>query len=88
MASVNSMDARAIFRKAVKGKNIITPEVIAYEVAGDYVVELSVGEAMGSGKMYGVTVVTIKTGERAIERDKCFYDRKEARTYINELSQL
>ncbi len=46
--------AAAIFRR-LKGKNIITPHVVAYFMQGDYAVEISQGEGMDHRSIFGVT---------------------------------
>lgn len=86
--NINSVDIGARFRKVLPHKNVITPDVLIYQYAGDYIVELSHGESMSGGDMYGVTVVNAKKREHEREMSKCFDTRKEARTYINKLAQL
>lgn len=75
------------FSKVVRGKNFMTPDILAHEYAGHYVIELSRGAGIGGGLLYGVTVVDMATKEESNELSRCFDTRKEARTYINELAQ-
>lgn len=55
----NNTEVMQIFNKVFKGqKNILTPTVIEYGVINEkYVYELSCGDGLTGGKMYGVTVV-------------------------------
>jgi hypothetical protein len=93
MASKNNQTAREIFRKVVKGSNVFTPTVLAYEVAGNYVVELSKGEAIkskptDSDEWFGVTVVDRIAKEHRHDLSQVFGNRTLARKYINQLAQL
>lgn len=88
MASENNQTAREIFRKVVKGSNVFTPTILAYEVAGNYVVELSKGEAMDGTEQFGVTVVDRIAKEHRHDLSQLFGKRTLARKYINQLAQL
>ncbi len=56
-------EASMKFKEVVKGKNIMTPNIISYEEFGDYVVELSKGIGMNGEDLYGVTVVNVENKE-------------------------
>lgn len=80
------------FRATVKGKNIMTPDVLGYYKSGQYIVELAEGTGFGGDMIYGVTVV--KDAVHPIEREhmfnlsKMFYDKKEATDYIDSLAKV
>lgn len=86
--NINTVDIGARFRKVIPNKNPFTPTIIQYQYAGDYMVELSHGEAMGGGELYGVTVVHTTKKEYRHDLSQCFATRKEARTHINTIAQL
>lgn len=84
----NTSTIGAEFRKVVKGGNVFTPTIISYEMAGDYIVELSKGEAMDGSDQFGVTVVDRIAKEYRHDLSQLFHIRSEARKYINKLAQL
>jgi hypothetical protein len=73
------------FKQVVKGKNPLTPEIMAYYTSGDYLVELSRGEGFGEGDVYGVTVVDSKTMQHNHNKSDMFYSRTGAVNYIKEI---
>lgn len=80
------MSNGVIFRSIVKGKNIITPEIVRYGQQGDFVYELSRGEFL-SDEIYGVTVVDLRDKSHRDDLSKSFSNYKEANDYINDLEK-
>ena len=70
---------------AVKGKNIMTPIILRYQMIGNYAVELSEGEGIKHDKIWGVTVLDTKTGEFDSSRCDCFFSKERAERHIWEL---
>lgn len=71
-----------VFREKFNGrKNVLTPDVIRYGKRGPYIYELSSGERMDGGRMYGVTVIELGVGLR---HDLCrsFRQREIAEAFI------
>ena len=77
-------DLESIFKSAVKGENFMTPKVIEYGEAGNYVYELSTGYGLTS-KLYGVTVVDGPTGKQLTKKSIYFHDLESAREYAENL---
>lgn len=75
-----------LFKQAVKGKNVMTPDVIRYGQTGKHVFELSEGTGFDGQPIYGVTVVNIE-GEPKHDTNKSemFYSREFAEAYIGDL---
>lgn len=63
------MTDKEIFVSVVPYKNFMTPTVEGYVRKGDYICEISCGEAFGGGTMVGVTIVNAKT--RTHEYELC-----------------
>lgn len=80
--------ARSLINREYKGgRNLMTPNVIAYGMVDDtHAWELSWGTGIFSPKLFGVTVVNFdpETNEtsRAYDMSTCFQDEQEAREYI------
>jgi hypothetical protein len=79
------MTNQAIFRKAIKGKNLMTPDVIRYINTDKYIVELSQGTGFGGEDIFGVTVLNKRTNGAELELDQMFYSREFAEAYIADL---
>ena len=73
--------AYKVFRRTYNGQpNIVTPNVIEYVTGQRYVVELSQGEGLFGGDLFGVTVLTLD-GSRT-ELSRSFDHEDDAREYI------
>lgn len=85
------MTDKEIFISVVPYKNFMTPTVEGYVRKGDYVCEISCGEAFGGGTAVGVTVVNAVTRTHEHELCKCkscvtYQSALEwAKEYINNL---
>ena len=66
--------------------NFMTPTVMEYGATRDHVWEMSWGEGILGGNLFGVTILTL-TGDRTA-LSKSFGDEDRARTYINLLEWL
>lgn len=79
------------FRSIVKGKNIVTPDILGFYRKGEYDIELSSGSLFsGTHKgvndlLYGVTVVNTITKNHEHELSKCFDNKKSAIKYMETL---
>ena len=73
----------AIFNEVVRGKNIITPDVIGFYQNGDFIMELSEGTGFSGDPVYGVTVVSETYKEHEKDLSQMFHSRKEAINYMN-----
>ena len=82
---VQSSDARADFKRVVKGANMMTPGVMGFYYQNNYAVELSTGVGFDGSKIYGVTVVNTTTKEHEYELSKMFREWGEAIEYIKSL---
>ena len=71
------------FKKVVKGKNFMTPNVIGYYQIANGVAELSYGMGFNHRYVFGVTVVQNK--KHNSELSDLFFDKKEAIEYIASL---
>jgi hypothetical protein len=81
-------EIRNRFTKAFNGHpNFLTPEIIRYGKKGEHLFEISTGRGLGSGHLYGVTVITVK-GERCHELSKCFDSLQEAHRYAKTLPRI
>ena len=49
------------FETTLKGKNIMTPEIIEYGIRGEHIYELSSGRGFGDRVIYGITVIELAT---------------------------
>lgn len=81
-------EAKALFDKHIKGKNIMTPDVVRYGVSGAYAYELSQGEGFKREPIFGVSVITRKYGESRHELSKMFYSLEEAEGWIVEIGRI
>lgn len=81
-------ESKALFDQHIKGKNIMTPDVIRYGVAGHYAYELSGGTGIKREPIFGVTVLTRKFGEHRHELSKMFFSIEEAEGWISDLGGL
>jgi len=80
-------DIHLKFRVAYNGQpNFMTPEVLDYGKRGEHLFEISTGKGLGSGALYGVTVITVG-GEKCFELSKCFNSIEDARAYTKTLPQ-
>jgi len=73
--------AKEIFNEVLKGKNIMTPHIIAYGVRGNLAYELSEGIGMKDHSIFGVTVIQLN-GVRRTDLSDCFDSIEEADEYI------
>ena len=94
VTGVQPVDPGVIFRRAVKGKNMMTPDVIEYGYISPAVVyELSQGSSImgGRAKLYGVTIASVTPSGEYLHRHelcKCFPDDlPAARAYIGSLRE-
>ena len=71
------------FRKVVKGRNVMTPDLVGYYRVEGGVAELSWGEGFDRKEIFGVTVV--REGKHDHGASKMFYSEAAAREYIEEL---
>lgn len=81
-------ESKALFDKHIKGKNIMTPEILRYGVSGNYAYELSEGTDFKREPIFGVTVLTRRFGEHRNELCKMFYSFEEAEDWIQQLGSL
>jgi hypothetical protein len=79
--------AKEIFIRTIKGKNLITPDVLGYGVRGIFAYELSEGTGFGTNPLYGVTVLEL-TGERRNDLSQMFHSIEEADEYIKKLPEF
>ncbi len=85
--SFNS-ESKQLFDEYIKGKNIMTPEILQFGVSGKYAYELSQGTGFKREPIFGVTVLRRKTGERRDDLSKMFYSLEEADGWINQIGAL
>jgi hypothetical protein len=80
-----SAEAKLIFQ-SVYGcdANFMTPTIIDYLMSDDMVIELSRGEGLGRGPIYGVTAVIKEDGEWKKNHDlcRCCHSRHEMYRYV------
>lgn len=88
MSAEDQAELRALFQARLKGKNLMTPDVIRYGVSGPYAYELSEGEGFSREPIYGVTVLLRGSGERRNDLSKCVYSLAGAEAYIREIGAL
>ena len=77
-----------IFRKIIKGVNILTPIILDYKKCGNHIVEISKSrENPDIDIIYGVTVITKKYNEYVKDDKLCkaFYNYDEVEQYLKEL---
>lgn len=85
MVEKNSMEAEKVFKKTLKGKNVMTTDVIDYVNVDDcYYFELSAGEGIRREDIYGVTVLRKEKGKIIHDYNLCklFYSLNDAYNYI------
>lgn len=82
--SFNS-EAKQLFDDHIKGKNIMTPNIIGYGVHRDFAYELSSGEGINREPIFGVTILERKSGYHRHDLSKMFYSLEEARNYLKAL---
>lgn len=73
------------FKSVIKGKNLMTPDVLGYYISGNYIVELSQGTGFSGEQIYGVTVINGETMQREFDLDKCFDNKTNAIKHIEGL---
>ncbi len=78
-------ESKQLFDTHVKGKNIMTPDIIRYGVAGKYAYELSEGTDFKHRPIFGVTVLRRKDGAHRTELGRCCHSIEEAEEYILEI---
>ena len=72
-----------VFSKVFHGRpNFMTPTVVRYGVKPPYLYELSKGEGIGGGTVYGVTVIGIHDHKHDIPKSRLFHSLTEANEYI------
>lgn len=81
-------ESKALFDQYIKGKNIMTPDVIRYGVAGKYAYELTEGTGFKREPIFGVTILTRRYGEHRHDLSKMFYSIEEAEAWISTLGGL
>lgn len=81
-------ESKQLFDTHVKGRNIMTPDIIQYGVSGKYAYELSEGTDFKHRALFGVSVITRRYGEHRHELSKCFPSIEAADAWIVELGQL
>lgn len=79
------MKAKEIFKKVVKGKNFMTPNVLGYYKIKNGAAELAKGEGITGNIMYGVTVV--QDNEHNHNLSQSFLSEWKAREYIKNLKK-
>jgi hypothetical protein len=84
---IKSNQAKAEFKQVVKSDNFMTPTVLGFYLNGGYTIELSRGEGITGGLIYGVTVVNRATKKQEYELSECFNTLKEAKNYMEGLSK-
>lgn len=73
----------AIFHRAFNGQpNFITPDILKRGKRGRMIYEISSGQGLGGGTIYGVTVLEL-SGLRRRDLSSCFSDLSEAERYID-----
>lgn len=76
----------AKFRRAYKGQNnFMTPKVLEYGEAGDFLYEISEGRGIVSDMLYGVTVLTAQ-GEKS-SLSTCFDTFGHAKGFAEDLAE-
>lgn len=71
------------FNLVVKGKNIITPNLIGYRKIPNGIVEITEGTGFSNEKVYGVTVV--QNGIHDHDKSKCCHSIEEVEEHIKTL---
>lgn len=81
---MNNKTACDIFRQTLKGKNMMTPEILEYDFTSKGLAyELSTGRDFNNRKIFGVTFLT-KDGDTCHDINQLFYNKDEAYSYIAE----
>ncbi len=87
MRSLNA-EAKQLFDQHMKGKNIMTPHLLGYGVAGKYAYEFTEGKDFQGKPMYGITVLRRGTGERRNDLSKAVFSETEAAEWVTALRDL
>ena len=79
------MTANQIIVSALKGKNIITPNIMKYGFTNKngYAFELSYGTGFNDEPVYGVTLVDKNTFKSLHELNQMFFCKDKAINYID-----
>jgi hypothetical protein len=86
MKTLSQYDIKNMFNVAYNfTANFMTPDVIKYGMAGNYVYEISTGKGFMNDSIYGVTVLERDTGNKRHDLSKCFGTEEKAYNYISEL---
>lgn len=80
-----SQEARELFAAKLKGKNVLTPNLLRYGLSGGFAYELTEGTDMDRKPLYGVTVLERGSGFHRHDLSKCFWSLAEADAYIGGL---
>ena len=80
-ATLSLSEAATMFRRAVSGRNIMTPNWLDFFPLFDGCAELSTGRGIEGEKIYGVTVV--RQNKHHVDEGECFFSRREAEECIN-----
>jgi len=81
---------KAKFAEVYNGnKNIFTPNILGYGKRGDFLYELSWGDAIFPRQpiIYGVTVITL-SGEKRSDLAQSFNRKADAESYISKLGKI
>ncbi len=78
--------AKALFDEHMKGKNILTPDVLGYGVSSGFAYEFSAGTDFERKPMYGVTVLELDTGKHRHDLSKCFASKEAAAEHVEQLA--
>lgn len=75
-----------IFSAIIKGKNLMTPELVRYGQAGPYIYELTTGAGMDRQPIWGVTVVDPRDNSRPAGLSRCCFSLAEVEEYTELLA--
>jgi hypothetical protein len=86
MKTLSQYDIKVMFKIAYNNAtNFMTPDVIKYGMAGNYVYELSTGTGFMNDSIYGVSVLERNSGNKRHDLSKCFGTEAKAYNYIEDL---
>lgn len=78
------MNPRRVFEdRFEEERNFMTPEVVEYREIGGYAVEISRGDGMGWGSLYGVTI--LESDGRRTNLSKPFGSLEHALSYLGRI---
>jgi hypothetical protein len=82
-------EIKETFLRTLKGKNIMTPDVIEYLQAGAYIVELSEGTGFSREPIFGVTVLELDGDDvkRRNDLSQLCHSLDDARDVIESLEE-